>query len=106
MPIQPKFSLSQNNENIRVKIYVPHIRVTNIELIAENNNFTFYCQPYLLKLTFPGDIDGDNEKCRAVYNVDEEDGVVLANLPKKIVFLPCFAIFPNPKASPLLLLSL
>lgn len=84
MPIQPKFSLSQNNENICVKIYVPHIRVTNIELIAENNNFTFYCQPYLLKLTFPGDIDGDNEKCRAVYNVDEEDGVVLANLPKKI----------------------
>lgn len=83
MPIQPKFSLSQDNEYVYVKINVPHIRVTNTELIAENNNFTFYCQPYLLKLSFPGEIDGDNEKCKAIYNVDEDDGVVVANLPKK-----------------------
>ncbi len=84
MPIQPKFSLSQDNEYVYVKINVPHIRVTNTELIAESNNFTFYCQPYLLKLSFPGDINGESEKCKAVYNVDEEDGVVLANLPKKV----------------------
>ncbi len=84
MPIQPKFALSQDNDYVYVRINVPHIRVTNTELIAESNNFTFYCQPYLLKLTFPGEIDGEHENCKAIYNVDDEDGVVIANLPKKI----------------------
>lgn len=83
MPIIPRFKLSQDDEYVYVRIHVPYVKVSDSELIAEDCDFTFYCRPYLLKLTFPHPLDGsDEERCRAVYDPMLENGVIIAHLPK------------------------
>lgn len=94
MPITPKFSITQNDDFVIVYINVPHIRVSNAEIIVEGKEFSFYCKPYLLKLTFPHEfIDSHNEElmkendlhentCRAVYEPDLDNGTITAHLSK------------------------
>lgn len=81
--IVPRFSVSQSEALLVIKIHVPYIRVSEAEIFAENNEFTFYCKPYSLKLAFQGEISGD-ETCRAKYDPDEDNGVITAELPKLI----------------------
>eukprot|EP00981_Chlorochromonas_danica_P005367 scaffold1088_cov177-Ochromonas_danica.AAC.3 len=69
MPITPKFKLSQDDIYVTITIHVPYIRITNAELEVDGCDFSFFCNPYLLKLTFPGefadevvgDSDGDGD---------------------------------------------
>lgn len=84
MPIIPSYSLSQDDEFVRVRLVVPYVRVTSAEVICDGHDFSFYCHPYLLKLTFPCLLDGDDEeRCKAVYNPDEDHGTIVASLPKR-----------------------
>lgn len=49
-----------------------------------NSQFTFYCAPYLLKLTFNEALAEDEEKCRATYDPNVDNGTITASLPKLI----------------------
>ena len=84
MPITPSFSLSQDDEFVKVRLVVPYVKVTSAEVICDGHDFSFSCHPYLLKLTFPFLLDGDDEeRCKAVYNPDEDHGTIVASLPKR-----------------------
>jgi protein SHQ1 len=79
--IVPRFSISQTETLLVVKIHVPYIRVSEAEIFSENNEFTFYCKPYYLKVAFEGQISGD-DNCKAQYDPNDENGVIIAELPK------------------------
>lgn len=84
MPLTPGFSLTQDEDFVIVKIHVPHIRVSAAEVVACDNDFTFYCSPYLLKLTFHFPVDGDDEElCRSTYDPSDDNGTLTAYLPKR-----------------------
>lgn len=82
MPITPKFKITQNDEAVVLRINIPHVRITNLEIVADGTDFSFYCKPYLLKLKLPHDVDGKSEQCKGVYDPDTEDGIVTVTLPK------------------------
>eukprot|EP01041_Mallomonas_annulata_P000917 gene917-1780_t len=84
MPITPKFIISQDESFVYVQIKVPHIRVSSAELVVEGPDFTFYCKPYLLKLSFPYEVLED-DRCKGIYDAENDDGTITAHLPKKII---------------------
>ena len=81
MPILPRFSLTQDDEYVFIKIIVPHVRVSSAEIEIENSSFTFYCAPYLLKLTLPGELL-DDERANATYDVEKDGGTLFVKAPK------------------------
>ena len=84
MPATPVFSIHQDEEFVYVVIKVPFIRVKDTEILTDGVNFTFYCKPYLLKLCFPHELeDCDDERCRAIYDPNVENGIITAHLAKK-----------------------
>ena len=83
MPLTPRFTLQQSEDFVEIVIRVPHIRVTNSEFHIDGKDFTFYCKPYFLKLTLPHEIYDDDDTCKAVYNPDEDKGVIRVTIPKK-----------------------
>lgn len=78
----PLFTLRQDEEFVYIDIRVPHIRVAASDFFIEGSLFSFYCKPYYLKLTLPGEVL-DNEKTRAVYDINENNGTIHVHLPKK-----------------------
>lgn len=80
--LTPKFSLTQDENFVYVTINVPYIRVSSAELITEDCTFTFYCKPYLLKLTFPHAFKEEDEECKATYDPFLDNGTLVATLPK------------------------
>jgi protein SHQ1 len=52
MPLTPQFELSQSDTEVIVTVFVPTIRITNIEVLLEDSTLHFYASPYLLKLNF------------------------------------------------------
>lgn len=85
--IVPKFRLQQDDLFVYVTIVVPHIRVGSAELtITEACRFSFYCSPYLLKLSFGCPIrdsdDSDDGNCKATYDPSKDHGTIVAMLPK------------------------
>ena len=83
MPITPRFTVDQTDDEVLVKINVPYVRVSQAEVVASSHDFTFYCKPYFLKLTFPHEVVED-DRCRAVYDPDIEHGLITAHLPKLV----------------------
>ena len=84
MPRTPEFSIHQDDEYVYVVIKVPYIRVKDTEILTDGVDFTFFCKPYLLKLSFPYELeDSDDERCRAVYDPNTENGIITAHLVKK-----------------------
>ena len=45
--------------------------------------FSFYCKPYFLKLHLPKPIV-DDDRAKAVYNLQEENGTIHVTAPKKV----------------------
>jgi protein SHQ1 len=84
MPLTPKFRISQTDEYVLVSISVPHIRVSSAEIVTDGCDFSFYCKPYLLKLTFPHEFDEDEEKNKALYDPNDSNGTLSVNLQKKV----------------------
>ena len=84
MPVTPQFTIHQDDEFVYVVIKVPFIRIKDTEILTDGVDFTFYCKPYLLKLCFPHELeDCDDERCRAVYDPNVENGIITAHLAKK-----------------------
>lgn len=67
MVATPKFHATQNAAWVFVHIHVPFVRVSEMELYVDDQDFSFYCKPYLLKLHFPHKVV-DNEMTKAVYD--------------------------------------
>ena len=85
--IVPKFRLQQDDLFVYVTIVVPYIRVGSAELaVTEACRFSFYCSPYLLKLSFSCPIrnsdDTDDGNCKATYDPSKDHGTIVAKLPK------------------------
>ena len=84
MPLTPSFTIHQDEQYVYVVIKVPFIRVKETEILTDGVDFTFYCKPFLLKLSFPHELeDCDDERCRAVYDPNVENGIITAHLAKK-----------------------
>lgn len=84
MPLTPEFCIRQDDEFIYVIIKVPFIRIKDTEILTDGVDFTFYCKPYLLKLAFPHELeDCEDERCKAVYDPNTDNGVITAHLAKK-----------------------
>ena len=52
MPLTPRFDLFQDDSKVTVKVFVPTIRITDIEVLLQGSTLHFYASPYLLKLNF------------------------------------------------------
>ena len=50
--ITPKFECRQDHNFVYIHVYVPHVKRTEVELVVDGTEFTFYVKPYFLKLTF------------------------------------------------------
>lgn len=70
MPISPRFSITQDDEFVTVKIHVPYVRVGAMEFVVDGTDFSFWCKPYLLRLAFPCPLV-DDDRAGATYNHDE-----------------------------------
>ena len=89
--LTPRFHLSQNEKCVLVHIHIPNVRVSGMEITVlggESNEFSFYCRPYLLRLTLPGEIhDEDDEdetkRPRAVYDPKQDNGMLTVYLTKR-----------------------
>lgn len=78
--ITPRFELSQDDDFVILAMLCPLIKGENMEFSIEENKFTFSCQPYFLRLRFPGTIVEDGrEKCE--WLIDE--GKVKIWIPKE-----------------------
>ena len=78
----PRFELSQTDSDVILTIHVPHIKVTDPELIVDEGRYvTFYCKPYLLKLVLPRMVLEDDH-CTAQYDPFLDNGTIIAHLPK------------------------
>jgi hypothetical protein len=82
MPSTPRFTVTQNEEYVLIEIAVPYVRVSEAEFVVEGSAFSFYCQPYLLKLSLPGPCV-DDERAKATYDVEKDHGTVTCHLPKR-----------------------
>ena len=80
--ITPKFTISQNDEFVIITVKMPYIRMSALEIIAEDCNFSLYCKPYLLKLTFACQFKEEDEECKATYDPFSDNGTLIAYLPK------------------------
>jgi len=78
--IKPDFSITQDAEFLYIKILIKYVKITNAEFDIEENNFKFYCKPYLLDLYFPAKIAND-ERAKSSYDV--EKGELLCKIPKE-----------------------
>ncbi|CAN0308000.1 unnamed protein product, partial [Ectocarpus sp. 6 AP-2014] len=86
MPATPRFKVSQTELSVVVCIKVPHIRVGSAETHVDGTEFSFYCKPYLLRLTLPYEVGGEDDdgSCKAVYDPSDENGTITVTLQKVI----------------------
>jgi protein SHQ1 len=82
MLLTPEFTISQDDNFVIIHIRVPYIKVSNAEVILEGRDFSFYCQPYLLKLTFPKDVHDEEDTYHAKYDPNESNGMLTVTVKK------------------------
>ena len=78
MPCTPKFSCSQDDEFVFVAIRVPWVRVSNMEMVVDGCTVSFFCKPYLLRLSLPCEVEDpdEDERGKAVYDVSQDNGTI------------------------------
>ena len=85
MPSTPRFSLSQTLTHLTLTLTLPYIRVSSAETHVDGCNFSFSCKPYLLKLTFPGElVDDEENQAVAVYDPNVGGGTMTVTLLKAV----------------------
>ena len=83
MPIQPKFSLKQDNGFVYLIVAIPYVRAASAEVVVDDQVVTFFCKPYLLRLRLPGPVENDeHDEFRAVYDPNTDNGTITLHLPK------------------------
>ncbi|KAG9410471.1 Hsp90 cochaperone shq1 [Aphanomyces cochlioides] len=82
MPSTPRFKVTQDATTVFVEIHVPYVRVSEMEYHIDGTNFSFWCKPYLLNLTFPGAVV-DDDRAKAVYDMNKNHGTITVHLPKE-----------------------
>jgi hypothetical protein len=83
MVLTPRFRLTQDQDYVLLSISLPYIRVSTAENVVDGCEFSFFCKPYLLKLTFPYELDENEELNKAVYDPNVEHGTLSVSLKKK-----------------------
>ena len=82
MVLTPKFSLSQSDDSVVLTVSVPYVKLSDLELVTDGTDVTFYCKPYLLRITLPhAVVDSDDDRCTATYDYDVNHGTVVCTLP-------------------------
>jgi hypothetical protein len=83
MPLTPRFSIKQTPNIITLIINIPHVKISNIEFLIQNNHeITLSVRPYLLKLKLPGLVKEEDEDIKMKYNPDESHGTLYIDLIK------------------------
>jgi protein SHQ1 len=78
--ITPPFQVQQDEDFVYVTMKVKYIKAKECEFYINEEEFKFFCKPYLLKLTFPYAVVEDGRE-RATYDI--ENGELKVWLPKK-----------------------
>ena len=67
--LTPKFSLTQDDQFVYLKMHVPHLKFNETETHVEDDEVYFHSKPYFLRLHLPGNVvEDDRSKCS--YDVD------------------------------------
>jgi protein SHQ1 len=59
------------------------VKISSAEVIAEGKNFSFYCKPYLLKLSFHNEFSDEEGGSKAVYDPNASNGILTVEVKKK-----------------------
>ena len=78
--LTPKFKLDQNDEFVFVTIDCPYIKASEVQIDISGNEMRFYCNPYFLKLNFPGSVI-ENGSEQSSYDISA--GKVELKIPKE-----------------------
>lgn len=80
--ITPRFSISQDDEYVHIKVNVSSLRfnAAGLEMVVNENVFVFHLSPYYLRLRFPHNVV-DDERATARYQSQDES--VDIKLPKE-----------------------
>ena len=79
--ITPSFAVRQDDDHVYLDLRVPHVRIGSAEFVIDGDEVHFFCAPYFLRLTLPGQVL-DNEAAVARYDAD--DGTLAVTLPKAV----------------------
>jgi len=85
MPLQPKFSITQTDSSLTLKVRVPFVKVSDLEYrIIDERHLYFSCKPYLLRLQLPGRVhDEEHVDTTAKYDWNIDHGTIFLHLVKK-----------------------
>lgn len=80
--ITPRFSITQDEEFVHIKVNVSSLRfnAAGLEMVVEENVFVFHISPYYLRLRFPHNLV-DDERASAKY-VSQDESIEI-KLPKE-----------------------
>ena len=82
----PIFTTSQDDAMVYITINVPYVRVSEMEFYVDQHQFTFYCKPYLLKLTFPH-VVLDDDRTKAVYDINTVNTIHVAMMMPVLIWI-------------------
>lgn len=83
MVLVPSFTIEQTETHVILHIRVPYVKISMAELLIEGTDFSFYCKPYLLKLTFPHEVLSESDLSSAKYDPDDNNGTLTVMLCKQ-----------------------
>lgn len=86
--ITPRFSITQDEEFIFLKIFISNIRFSavGLEIIIQENMIIFHLSPYYLRLRFPHELIDDERSIAQYDSKDECINVKVAKLNKNEYF--------------------
>lgn len=77
--LTPKFEVTQDADNVLLRVYTPYIRARDVETAIADNEFRLLAKPYFLRLHFPGPL-AEDEREAAQYDIGT--GWMSITLPK------------------------
>ncbi|KAH9946275.1 SHQ1-domain-containing protein [Epithele typhae] len=78
--ITPRFSCSQTEASVLVKIYCPSVRASDVEINVDETLFSVHINPYFLRLNFPHPLIEDDASAAAY---DPSSGYLTVTLTKQ-----------------------
>ena len=84
MPLTPRFSIAQDSSSVIITIKVPYVKISKTDVYIDGKEFNFHCVQYILKLEFPFELEEDEEKYNAVYDVNNDNGTIVITVNKKV----------------------